>query len=473
MGLAEDSRKSRSDGLGGTTEIPTLVEALQHYLSSSSYTTESTTALTTKFPFGMSSLDIIDMNSLLRTVDVRPTVDRYGYVLEEPPYNKPTTAYDGPFDFSIMTKIPFLLRPTSKPLAVNNFRYNDAVQKHGRETPLLVESIVKLRTVATPTADNSDKTISKKSANTLKNFNASSLKEMTENDLLTLWNVVRKYHVADKLPCNGIRQIYDTVDNIRQGKLGRSSSGIVNGMNCNFNGSWLSTVAGMRIDLNQTDDRTFSVSLASKVPPPKGGLLYTENCTDWLLSARLAMKKTSILQLTGVNEKEKKLAVFLGECRVCNDKSLVYGHWMVLRESRDCEDIFSTQETYSDVWRSEGLHTLRLHNLQMLKMSLTTTEKQTAAPDAVTTVNGTTMEGNVANHTVTGVTGGTGGNTAVTSIAPTVTSVGGNTAVSEGAAATVVTGVVPPEGTALDVASTAATNAVNIVVGKKRIAIKL
>ncbi|XP_044269496.1 uncharacterized protein LOC123014433 isoform X2 [Tribolium madens] len=163
-----------------------------------------------------------------------------------------------------------------------------------------------------------------------------------------------------------LHKILQDVEGLMQWKSeGNKKEGVI----CNINGSWISDAAGMRFDIcyQNSTRKKFRIHLADRIPPNEDGFLCDGN---WTVFGEIPFMHSGMVIALAVHEKDRHLATFIGECRICEGSETVTGTWLVARSSRDCKDQKSAHKVLSDVWKREQAHTLRKKHLQKIGITV-------------------------------------------------------------------------------------------------------
>ncbi|XP_049819353.1 uncharacterized protein LOC109595210 isoform X2 [Aethina tumida] len=166
-----------------------------------------------------------------------------------------------------------------------------------------------------------------------------------------------------------IDRILEDVEGLAQMKHSKSSkfSGI-DGSACNATGSWISTAGGMELTIPLTEgNETKKVELRKTISPLSSPGFLLEG--GWSLSAQLPFQHSSIVLLLGTRKEGKKIATFIGECKVCGGSEMISGDWMIGRASSDCKDQKAAHSMLSDVLRKDNVQ--QLHESHMKELGKT------------------------------------------------------------------------------------------------------
>ncbi|XP_064214225.1 uncharacterized protein LOC103312381 isoform X1 [Tribolium castaneum] len=163
-----------------------------------------------------------------------------------------------------------------------------------------------------------------------------------------------------------LHKILQDVEGLMQWKSeGNKKEGVI----CNINGSWISDAAGMRFDVcyQNSTRKKFRIHVADRIPPNEDGFLCDGN---WTVFGEIPFMHSGMVIALAVHEKDRHIATFIGECRICEGSETVTGTWLVARSSRDCKDQKAAHKVLSDVWKREQAHTLRKKHLQKIGIAM-------------------------------------------------------------------------------------------------------
>lgn len=135
---------------------------------------------------------------------------------------------------------------------------------------------------------------------------------------------------------------------------------------CSVNGDWDSVAGGIQIRIvtQQNDTHHPQVYLAERDPPMDEGFFKEGN---WSISGLIPYSKYPILILNAHTIKAKKLvAVFIGECKICEEEESITGHWLIERQSKDCSDRQVSHRFVSDVLKKNNVRSLQQQHLNSL-----------------------------------------------------------------------------------------------------------
>ncbi|KAG5887505.1 hypothetical protein JTB14_036228 [Gonioctena quinquepunctata] len=134
---------------------------------------------------------------------------------------------------------------------------------------------------------------------------------------------------------------------------------------CNVSGDWDSYAGGMQIRIYPREPRIPVVVIVPREPPTEGFLTNNE----WNVTAVVPYKRASLIALTAVSNKIKQLAIFIGECRVCEGAETISGNWLMQRRSKSCKDREMAHTIISDVLRKNNIR--KLQHEHLVQMSST------------------------------------------------------------------------------------------------------
>lgn len=134
---------------------------------------------------------------------------------------------------------------------------------------------------------------------------------------------------------------------------------------CSVNGDWDSVAGGKQIRIStQNDTHHPEAYLVDREPPMEEGFFKEGN---WTISALVPYLKASILVLNAHTIKGKKyVAVFIGECKICEQEESISGHWLIERQSKDCSDRQVSHKFISDVLKKNNVRHLQQQHLNSL-----------------------------------------------------------------------------------------------------------
>lgn len=144
---------------------------------------------------------------------------------------------------------------------------------------------------------------------------------------------------------------------------------------CNVTGDWDSFAGGMQIRVS------FGFGIPSKSPkislvtlePPREGFLTDNN---WNATGIAPFPNSSMISFTVVSTTTKKLAMFLGECRICEGAESITGFWMLRRRSKNCKDREEANAFFSDVLRKNNVRRLQHEHLDELVSTIVPLERK-------------------------------------------------------------------------------------------------
>ncbi|XP_066148183.1 uncharacterized protein [Euwallacea fornicatus] len=129
---------------------------------------------------------------------------------------------------------------------------------------------------------------------------------------------------------------------------------------CNVEGYWDSESAGVTFHIKMVDGEA-EVAMKSLEPASEDGFVSKDK---WNISAKRPFFKSAQIVLTLNSYNERKVALFLGECRVCEGSETITGDWLVGRPSSDCKNQKASHSFVSDVFRKNNVETLREAHLK-------------------------------------------------------------------------------------------------------------
>ncbi|XP_074038479.1 uncharacterized protein [Leptinotarsa decemlineata] len=137
---------------------------------------------------------------------------------------------------------------------------------------------------------------------------------------------------------------------------------------CNVSGDWDSYAGGVQIRIiPKNSPHRPKVKVVPREPPMEGFLsTYT-----WNVSAWVPFKQASLIALTAVSNHVKKLATFIGECRICEGVETISGNWLMQRRSKSCKDREVAHTIISDVLRRNNIRKLQHDHLVEISASST------------------------------------------------------------------------------------------------------
>ncbi|XP_046753137.1 uncharacterized protein LOC124416253 [Diprion similis] len=143
----------------------------------------------------------------------------------------------------------------------------------------------------------------------------------------------------------------EIIDELEELKLENPKDERKEGLPCRLTGSWVTTRAGVRIDMEVTN-HSVRASLDHLTPPPiSEGLL---NVT-WNVTGFAPFQRGGPFTLLATDNHTKTLAVFVGACKVCQGIDTIEGSWTVSREPRDCRDFQMSSSIFNEMFRRTRL----------------------------------------------------------------------------------------------------------------------
>ncbi|XP_057655135.1 uncharacterized protein LOC130893231 [Diorhabda carinulata] len=135
---------------------------------------------------------------------------------------------------------------------------------------------------------------------------------------------------------------------------------------CNVTGDWDSYAGGVQIRISpNSNPKTPKIEIVPREPPMDGFL----NGTIWNVTALAPFPHQSLISITAVSAKGKKIANFLGECRICEGAESIAGYWMLRRKSKNCKDREEANSIISDVLRKNNVRLLQKQHLASIDKS--------------------------------------------------------------------------------------------------------
>ncbi|XP_067006697.2 uncharacterized protein [Anabrus simplex] len=173
---------------------------------------------------------------------------------------------------------------------------------------------------------------------------------------------------SSDMVANSSKVLLKIMNELEEIKLDRSAAGGKEGLPCQVGGSWVSDIAGIRLDMDVMANGTMLVHVANRVPPKDSGLL---TCS-WIFEGEAPFQRSGLFSIFAKNPVTKRLASFLGQCRVCGGSEMVTGMWLIAREPRDCRDTHLSVTQHPDVFRREMLHLLKNKKLRDVGIKMPT-----------------------------------------------------------------------------------------------------
>ncbi|CAG9864715.1 unnamed protein product [Phyllotreta striolata] len=132
---------------------------------------------------------------------------------------------------------------------------------------------------------------------------------------------------------------------------------------CNITGDFDSFAGGMQIRFySRLHPNNPTVKIVPQDPPTNGFLAEG----TWNATSMVPFRHSSLVAITAVSNKGKKIANFLGECRICDGAESITGHWMIRRRSKNCKDREEANSFVSDVLRRNNARTWRKQHLNQV-----------------------------------------------------------------------------------------------------------
>ncbi|XP_048525014.1 uncharacterized protein LOC109536199 isoform X2 [Dendroctonus ponderosae] len=161
------------------------------------------------------------------------------------------------------------------------------------------------------------------------------------------------------------RVLEDVQNLIVASKKGKGSS--KEGALCNVSGYWDSDAGGISFHIKKTDSET-EIAMRSTEPPSEDGFIAQDK---WNATARIPFSQSSQIIITLTAYKGRRVALFLGECRICDGSETITGDWVLGRTSSDCKDQKAAHSFISDIFRKNNIEKLREAHIK--KISTMTT----------------------------------------------------------------------------------------------------
>ncbi|XP_017774933.1 PREDICTED: uncharacterized protein LOC108561486 isoform X2 [Nicrophorus vespilloides] len=114
-------------------------------------------------------------------------------------------------------------------------------------------------------------------------------------------------------------------------------------------------------------DLNIDMTATLRKPILKNQLGFMGKLTWNITFRRPFVSKKNYIILHAIQKKEKLFAIYMGECRVCRQREIIQGQWLVTRHSRDCEGLGATEQLVGDVWRKDKIQEMKRNRLKMLK----------------------------------------------------------------------------------------------------------
>ncbi|CAH1174187.1 unnamed protein product [Phaedon cochleariae] len=135
---------------------------------------------------------------------------------------------------------------------------------------------------------------------------------------------------------------------------------------CNVTGDWDSYAGGMQLRIYLRENtHNPKVRIVPREPPMEGFL----SATKWNVTALVPYRHSSMIAIMAVSQKGRRIAAFIGECRVCEGDETISGNWMVTRRSKSCKDREEANTFISDVLRKNNIRRLQAAHLSEITSS--------------------------------------------------------------------------------------------------------
>nr|CAD7257614.1 unnamed protein product [Timema shepardi] len=128
-----------------------------------------------------------------------------------------------------------------------------------------------------------------------------------------------------------------------------------NGSTCHIGGSWASEVAGMNVIIAEKTTGDFKVHLENTSNLQNGTLSI-----KWKVSGQAPFGHDGPFHLIATDFQNKKIATFVGQCRVCEGMDMIIGVWQFLQHAHDCKDVLLASTQRQDVFRREKQSSTKL-----------------------------------------------------------------------------------------------------------------
>nr|CAD7405196.1 unnamed protein product [Timema poppensis] len=146
------------------------------------------------------------------------------------------------------------------------------------------------------------------------------------------------------------------------------------GSTCHIGGSWASEVAGMNVIIAEKTTGDFKVHLENTSNLQNGTLSI-----KWKVSGQAPFGHGGPFHLIATDFQNKKIATFVGQCRVCEGMDMIIGVWQFLQHAHDCKDVLLASTQRQDVFRREKQYSTKSKTVGNQTMSKTTNLTQLAS----------------------------------------------------------------------------------------------
>ncbi|CAG9761837.1 unnamed protein product [Ceutorhynchus assimilis] len=224
--------------------------------------------------------------------------------------------------------------------------------------PIPLQNTVTLKNRdTTENNDNDDPALWRQKGNHMKHY-LSANKDDDDKQAVVNNLVEDKLKATSSDPSVDLSKVLADVQNLISAQ---KKSNSMEGALCNVSGFWNSQSGGKRFHIKRSPDEV-KITMRSTEPPTEDGFIKNA----WNISAEIPFAQAAqvIIRLTA--HKGKKVALFLGECRVCDGSETITGDWLVSRISNNCKDQKAAHSFISDVFRKDNTETLKKAHLKVL-----------------------------------------------------------------------------------------------------------
>ncbi|XP_076264344.1 uncharacterized protein LOC143198755 isoform X3 [Rhynchophorus ferrugineus] len=169
-----------------------------------------------------------------------------------------------------------------------------------------------------------------------------------------------------------LNKVLEDVENlINSQKKGRSPN---EGALCNVVGYWDSRASGMNFHIKKTDSGDEITAVRSE-PAVEDGFMIGEH---WNVTAQIPFEQKAQVIISAVSRKDRRILLFVGECRICEGGETITGDWIVSRPSSGCKDQKASHAFFADIMRKNNIETLREDHLKKCtkdEINLSTTDR--------------------------------------------------------------------------------------------------
>ncbi|CAG2053669.1 unnamed protein product [Timema podura] len=196
-----------------------------------------------------------------------------------------------------------------------------------------------------------DKENMNKVENQSENINASFASDNTS----TKHNVTfgRTQNISEKSKIHGnqdqkLASESGTGNQLNGGNVVDKANRSKDGSTCHIGGSWVSEVAGMSVIIAEKTTGDFRVHLENTSNLQNGTLSI-----KWKVSGQAPFGHGGPFHLVATDFQNKKIATFVGQCRVCEGMDMIIGVWQFLQHAHDCKDVLLASTQRQDVFKRE------------------------------------------------------------------------------------------------------------------------